>query len=178
MFKYIKFEKAENEFTTLEFRGDAEGVEVNHFDVDVVSIKGEVEADIDALIAQQPAEINCTEVTQDEFKALVAESAQMLRIYGMCSEFYENKMSVITSKYPQIEMNTWGIQLEQANKFLASGDESDAPFLKTLATAEGTTVDDFATAVVAKANEYSDFSATSLAKKRDLKRTLLEEIGL
>jgi len=80
MFKYVKFEKVETANTVLEFRGCDEVTKVNHFDVDVVSISSDVEADIDALVSSQVAEINCTEITQDEFKTLVSDSAQLNRI--------------------------------------------------------------------------------------------------
>ena len=79
MFKYIKFEKVETEFTVLEFRGQSEDVKVNYFDVDVVSLNGS-EADIDALVDAQADEINCVEITQIEFKELVSESTQLNRI--------------------------------------------------------------------------------------------------
>jgi len=80
MFKYVKFTKVETVDTVLEFRGGDEDVTVNHFDVDVVSISSENESAIDALIASQSSEINCVEITQDEFKSLVTNSAQLNRI--------------------------------------------------------------------------------------------------
>ena len=80
MFKYVKFTKVETVDTVLEFRGGSEDVKVNHFDVDVVSISSEDESAIDALIASQPAEINCKEINQAEFKSLVTNSAQLNRI--------------------------------------------------------------------------------------------------
>ena len=80
MFKYVKFTKVETVDTVLEFRGESEDVKVNHFDVDVVSISSEDESAIDALIASQPAEINCKEINQAEFKSLVTNSAQLNRI--------------------------------------------------------------------------------------------------
>ncbi len=178
MFKYIKFEKVKNEFTTLEFRGDAEGVEVFHFDVSVVSIKGDVEDDIDALIAQQPSEINCTEITQDEFKVLVSNSAQVNRIREVVTETYNKSMSSLLSKYPIVERETWQIQLNEAIKYKDSSDEDDAPFLKTLADEDGTSLDDFADAVIAKANAFRAFSASELAKKRTHQKEMFAKIGL
>jgi len=81
MFKYISFIKVKDEFTTHEFRGGDDKVEVNHFsNVDVVSIKADVEADIDALIASQEPSINCTEITQADFKSLVTNTSQINRI--------------------------------------------------------------------------------------------------
>ena len=78
MFKYIKFSKVKDEFTTHEFRGGDDTVEVYNFD-GVVSLRG-LKADIDALIASQETVINCTEITQADFKALVRDSSQLNRI--------------------------------------------------------------------------------------------------
>jgi len=80
MFKYVKFTKVETEHTVLEFRGDMEDVKVNNFDVDVVSIESDNEDSIDVLIASQSTEIGCALITKDEFKELVADSAQLKRI--------------------------------------------------------------------------------------------------
>jgi len=80
MFKYIKFTKVETADTVLEFRGGDEVVKVNYFDSDVVSINSEDADAIDTLIAKQADEINCTKITQDEFKTIVSESAQLQRI--------------------------------------------------------------------------------------------------
>jgi len=80
MFKYVKFEKVETEFTVLEFRGADDSVKVNHFDVDVVSLESESDTDIVALMNAQDERINCVEITQEAFKTLVADSAQLNRI--------------------------------------------------------------------------------------------------
>jgi hypothetical protein len=94
MFKYVKFTKVETEYTVLEFRGQNEDVKVNHFDVDVVSVEAENQADIDALIASQPDEINCEYITHDEFKALVANSMQLERIRDRVKEKIAKKYDV------------------------------------------------------------------------------------
>ena len=74
--KYISFQKVEAPFTTLEFRGDIEGVEVHNFDGNVVSLIGD-DALVEALVASQPKEIACTYISLDTFKSLVKESAQI-----------------------------------------------------------------------------------------------------
>lgn len=90
MFKYIKYTKAETEYTTLEFRGGDDTVKVNHFSdnetekVSIVSIESDSEDAIDALIASQAVE--CVEVTKDEFKTLVRNSAQLKRIRQIVKE--------------------------------------------------------------------------------------------
>ena len=182
MVKYIEYDKVETQYTTLEFRGGDSDVKVNYFTGDdvlanVVSILGD-EDKINALIEAQNKEINCREITKDEFKTLVQNSIQVKRVYERINEFYTKEMKSILEKYPLAERETWNIQLSEAKAYLQSKDESDAPFLKTLATAEGSTVEDFANAVVAKAEDYRALSAAALAKKRAFERELLGELGL
>jgi len=87
MFKYVKFTKVKDEFTTHEFRGGDESVKVNYFTgIDVVSIEADVEADIDALINKQSPEINCAVITQAKFRTLVQDSAQLNRIREVIAE--------------------------------------------------------------------------------------------
>ena len=98
MFKYVKFEKVETVDTVLEFRGGSEDVVVTYFTgenmiTNVVSIKSEGEDAINALIAQQPSEINCKEIEQDEFKTLVKESDQINRIRDMVKAEIAKKYS-------------------------------------------------------------------------------------
>ena len=176
MFKYIKYTKVETEYTTLEFRGGDDIVKVNHFDVDAVSIKSDNESAIDALITSQAVE--CIEVSKDEFKTLTAQSAQVLRVGDIVKESFDVDVKILTEKYPLAERETWKTQLDEANKFLASSDEADAPFLKILADADGGTVKDFANAVVANNSAFIVFSANALAKKRALKRELLSKFGI
>ena len=74
--KYVKFTEVEAPYTTLSFRGDAEGVEVHHFDGCVVSLIGE-DSLVEALVATQPDEIACTYISHDTFKSLVKDSSQI-----------------------------------------------------------------------------------------------------
>jgi len=94
MFKYVKFTKVKDEFTTHEFRGGDDKVEVNHFsNVDVVSIKG-LKVDIDALVASQEPSINCTEITQDDFKILVTNTSQINRIRQRVADKIAEKYTI------------------------------------------------------------------------------------
>ena len=98
MFKYVKFTKVETVDTVLEFRGGSEDVVVTYFTgenmiTNVVSIKSEDKDAINALIAQQPSEINCKEIEQDEFKTLVKESDQINRIRDMVKAKIAKKYS-------------------------------------------------------------------------------------
>ena len=95
MFKYVKYTKVETENTVLEFRGGDDIVTVNHFSsADVVSVESAKEADIDALVSEQLAEIKCTEITQAEFKTFVKESAQLNRIRDRVKEKIALKYSL------------------------------------------------------------------------------------
>ena len=93
MFKYIKFTKVKDEFTTHLFRSGNEDVKVNYFDVDVVSIKSDSEDKLNELIASQNPVINCIEITKDEFKELVTNSAQINRIRDEVKEKIASKYS-------------------------------------------------------------------------------------
>jgi len=180
MFKYVQYDKVQGQYTELTFIQKNESVKVNYFTangLNVVSLEG-VEADIDDLIAYQPVEINCRELTLDEFKAIAKNSDQYKRIKERVAEFYENKIQPLLIEYPLGERETWNTQLQQAKAYKASGDEADAPFLKVLADAEGNTVENFANAVIAKAEAYEVFVAEKLAEKRVYERQLMAEIGL
>ena len=86
MFKYVKFTKVEDEFTTHTFRGGDENVKVNHFDIDVVSLESEDEVAITETIISQDERINCEVITKEEFKDLVSDSAQINRIRSVVKE--------------------------------------------------------------------------------------------
>ena len=177
MFKYIKYNKVKTDTTVLEFRGANDKVEVNHFDVDVVSLSGE-EVDINTLIASQPSEINCIFITQEEFKSIVVNTTQFERIKKQVEIKFSNDVRQITALYPKEERETWSTQLYQAELFKTSGNEVDAPFLKILADAEGDTVLESADVVIAKASQYEMFMANALVDKRAFERELLNKIGL
>lgn len=94
MFKYVKFEKVTDDVTTYEFRGGNEDVKVNYFDVAVVSIESENEIAINELIASQAPQINCQEITKEEFKELVKDSGQLKRIRKIVKEKIALKYSI------------------------------------------------------------------------------------
>lgn len=94
MFVYVEFTKVTDEFTTYEFRGGSEDVKVNYFDVNVVSIEADNENTIYELITSQDERINCHEITKDEFKELVKNSAQIERIRTIIKERIASKYSI------------------------------------------------------------------------------------
>jgi len=93
MFKYVKFNKVETEYTVLQFNGNPvdEDIQVFQFDVSVVSIKCEDVAKIDALIASQDTRIDCKVIDKAEFKELASNSAQINRCRTMCKEHMAKK---------------------------------------------------------------------------------------
>jgi len=93
MFKYIKFEEVETEFTVLGFNSENEDVKVNHFDVNVVSLDGE-ESDIDSLVNTQDTRIICEEISHEEFKTLVNESTQLNKIRDVVKENIAKKYAL------------------------------------------------------------------------------------
>jgi len=94
MFKYVKFTRVETDNTVLEFRGGDEDVKVFHFDCDIVSISSEVQSKIDELIASQPTEINCTEMTKDEFRSAVADTRQLSCIRNLVASNIAKKYTL------------------------------------------------------------------------------------
>lgn len=94
MFKYVKFTKVQDEFTTHEFRGGDDLVKVNHFDIDVVSLESDDAEAIYELIISQDERINCQDITKDEFKELVKNSAQIERIRTIVKERIASKYSI------------------------------------------------------------------------------------
>ena len=181
MFKYVAFRKVPTEHTVLGFVGatdENKGITVNRFDVDVVSIESDDVAVIDDLIASQPSEIGCVEITLDEFKTAVENSAQVKRIYDVAAQKLSELLKAVKKKYPLEERETWAIQREEALKYQASSDEANAPFLKTLADAEGDTVANFATAVLEKNALFVEASAFALREKRRVQTELLAKIGV
>jgi len=184
MVKYVKYNKVETENTVLEFKGGSEDLVVTNFtgeeirDFSVVSISSESEDLIDELINNQPSEISCEVIDSDYFKEIAKKSEQFKRVKQRVAEKYKKDVEEITSKYPLEERETWGIQLKQANLYLESEDENDAPFLKTLADAEGATIKDFAISIIENANNYEQFVALKLSEKRTFENDLLGNLGL
>jgi len=181
MFKYVAFKKVPTEHTVLGFTGatdENKGIKVHRFSVDVVSIESDDETKIDELIASQSEEIGCTVITLDEFKTAVESSAQVKRIYDVSAQKLSSILEDVKNKYPLEERETWAIQKQEAVKYQTSGDEADAPFLKVLATANNDTVANFATAVLAKNELFTEASANALSEKRRVQAELLAELGI
>jgi hypothetical protein len=177
MVKYIKFKKVSDEFTTHEFRGGNEQVEVFLFDKPIASIKSDSEAAIDELIASQDVKIACQVISKEEFISLVKTTKQYERVCEIVKEKIAYLLKDIKTKYPEEERETWSTQLEEARKYKKTLNEDDAPFLKTLAENENDTVEAFANAVIQNNETFKALSASALSEKRKLKQQLLSEWG-
>ncbi|MBZ7976706.1 MULTISPECIES: hypothetical protein [unclassified Campylobacter] len=105
------------------------------------------------------------------------------------NEFKEKKLSEIETSFknamsnldktPDEERLTFERQEREAREYLASNDESKAPFLKALATSREVPLNDLAQKVVAKANLYANASATLIGKRQkcldELKKATTKE---
>lgn len=91
---------------------------------------------------------------------------------------FKNAMSSL-DKTPDEERLTFERQEREAKEYIASNDESKAPFLKALATSREVDLNDLAQKVVAKANLYANASATLIGKRQkaldEIKKTTTKE---
>lgn len=178
MFKYVRFEEVQTEFTKLSFNQKNEDVKVFRFDKPIAALQADDENLINDLISYQDRRINCEIITVDEFKALVEMTTQYARICEVAETRLNSLMENIEKNYPAKERETWAVQKEEALKFLESKNESVAPFLKVLADAENDTIENFANAVLAKNEAFTILSANALREKRAVKTALLNEWGI
>jgi hypothetical protein len=177
MFKYIRYEESQDEFTKLTFVQKNEDVKVITFDKPIAALEADDESVIDELISYQDKSINCEVIDYDEFKALAETTAQYSRVLEVVEDSLNKSMEFIENKYPAKERETWNIQKDEAIKYLETKKEADAPFLKVLADAEDDTLESFATAVVQKNQAVTMMSANAIKEKRLLKRELLFDLG-
>ncbi len=177
MFKYVRFIEVETEFTKLSFVQKNEEVKVIRFDKPFAALSAETENLIDDLIIFQDKRIKCEVITIDEFKALVETTAQYLRVLELSEQKLEKNMESIKRKYPESERESWGLQKDEAKKYLETKNDADAPFLKILADAENDSVESFAIAVLAKNEAFTIMSANAISDKRLYQVELLKELG-
>ena len=78
---------------------------------------------------------------------------------------FKNAMSNL-DKTPDEERLTFERQEREAREFLASLDESKAPFLKALALSREVPLNDLAQKVLLKADKYAEISATLIGKRQ------------
>ena len=176
MFKYVRFNKVEDAYTTHSFLELNHSCTVHRFDVDVVSIAFAEMTSFTTLLEYQDPVINATEITKDEFLSLVSETSQVIRIYDRANRQYKADMESVTLKYSQEERDTWPSQVAEAQAFLNNG--TTGVMLSLLAQGDGVSVPEYAEFILAKAIDFSSFSAVKLAQKRAFIAKMKAEIGL
>lgn len=177
MFKYVRFEEVQDEYSKVTFLQKNEDVKVNFFDKPIVSIEADDENLIDELISFQDERINCIEITKDEFRQIFKLTSQYQRILDVSAEVLDKATEPIKKEYPLEERESFFLQIDEAQKFIASNDETVAPYLKGLAEDEGDTVENFADSVIAKNEVYKVLHQTALSEKRRVKRELMSVVG-
>jgi hypothetical protein len=178
MFKYIKFNEVQAEFTKLSFVQKNEEVKAIRFDKPIAALIADSEEQINELIAYQNPLIECELITYDEFKALVEMTSQYQRSIDVSNEVLVNAMKPIKAKYTQEEIDSWSKQVAEATKFAETKNAADAPRLTELALAENSTTEDFANAVLAKDEAFGIMHNQALIAMRAKRRELLMELGL
>lgn len=109
-------------------------------------------------------------IANADYLALVKTKCENVEIIKKALELeiesvFKNAMSNL-DKTPDEERLTFERQEREAREYLASNDESKAPFLKALATSREVDLNDLAQKVVAKADKYAEISAVLIGKRQ------------
>lgn len=109
-------------------------------------------------------------IANDDYLALVKTKCENVEIIKKALELeiesaFKTAMSSL-DKTPDEERLTFERQEREAREYLASNDESKAPFLKALAISREVPLNDLAQKVVTKANKYAEISATLIGKRQ------------
>lgn len=178
MFKYIKFNEIQTEYTKLTFVQRNEDVRVITFDKPIVALESDNESAIDELIAFQDVSIECAEITADEFAEIAKLTTQYQRAIDVSNEVLIDAMKPIKAKYTQEEIDSWSKQKAEADKFMETKNPADAPRLTELALAEGGTTEDFVSAVLIKDEIFSAMHNRAMIDMRAKRRELLLKLGM
>ena len=165
MVKYVSFEKVKTEFTVLEFRGGDETIKVKYYDVPVVSIEADNEADILALIAQQPVEIKCTEITRTDFVALTKDTTQTKRALIQINDVFENSVNALIDGIPTNERLSWEKQEAEARAYTADTTTA-TPLIDSLAAARGIDKAYLVSKIIEKADLFSAAVGTLIGERQ------------
>ncbi|MFA6692027.1 MAG: hypothetical protein WCR98_08625 [Saccharofermentanales bacterium] len=177
MFKYAKYTPITDEYTTHIFLDAGEDTKINRFDVPYVSIECNTQADFDSLMSIQSTVINATEITQAEFAEAVKESAQVKRMYDVANEQYVKECESIKSKYTQEEIDTWPVQMAEAEAVKA-GTATLTPYLDALAADDGITLTAAADKILSLRDENAAKTTAALGRKWQKLKELKAEVGL
>ena len=171
MTKYYQFVPTQTAHTTLRFiNTGAHTLMVKEFDTQVVMIDGDP-IEIDALIAEQPVEINLTEIDFNSFYALASKSSQAQFEIGNLETKFKADVQEITGQVAIDEVVSWDKQEQRAREFLLDVTQP-APQLQSLADSRGfgETAEALALKIITNADAYeiaymSLFGAHHAAKK-------------
>ncbi|DAB40296.1 MAG TPA: hypothetical protein CFH81_08865 [Sulfurovum sp. UBA12169] len=177
MFKYVRYVPFADEFTTHEFLEKNEKCKIHRFDVPYVSVECGTEADFAALIVYQNPLIEATEILKEEFAEAVRESLQVKRMYDIANEQFVKECVVISEKYTQEEVSTWGIQVAEAEAIKANTAVA-TPFLDALAQEDNITIEQAADKILSLRDQQSAYTAAALARKWQVLAELKAEVGL
>lgn len=177
MFKYVKYVPFTDEHTTHEFLEKDERCTLHRFDVPYVSIECDSEEGFMELMAYQNASIEATEITQAEFADMVQHSTQVKRMYDVANEQYVKECAAIKSKYTQEEIDTWNIQIAEAEA-VKKKLTAPTPFLDALAEDESITLDAAADKILYLRDQNATYTAAALARKWQKLKELKAEVGL
>lgn len=173
MFKYVIYTKVETEHTVLEFRGGNDTIKLKHYDVPVVSIEADNEAEIDDLIAQQSIEIKCAVLTKNAFVALVKNTKQFQRELYHINEEFDNSVNTLIDGIPTNERLSWDKQETEARNYLIDK-SSVTPLIDSLLTARGVEKDYLVSKIIEKADLYASSVGVLVGKRQKQEDELLK----
>ena len=108
-----------------------------------------------------------------------AKSAKLSAINTAC----DGILNTAVNTYPQTEVLTFDQQAAEADKYLSTGDEADAPLLAALAAGRGITLDELVQRVKAKTTAFTALSGSIIGQRQALEDRLdacetVEEVQL
>ena len=108
-----------------------------------------------------------------------AKTTKLSEINAACDEI----LNTAVNTYPQTEVLTFDQQATEADKYLSTGDEADAPLLAALAAGRGITLDELVQRVKAKTTAFTALSGSIIGQRQALEDQLdacetVEEVRL
>lgn len=97
-----------------------------------------------------------------------AKSAKLSEINAACDEI----LNTAVNTYPQTEVLTFDQQATEADKYLSTGNEADAPLLAALAAGRGITLDELVQRVKAKTTAFTALSGSIIGQRQALEDRL------
>ena len=136
--------------------------------IDMRKLENGIEVSEETYIKIMQNQVNFYENGEFIYKAEIVELSfdelKELKLNEIETSF-KNAMNNL-DKTPDEERLTFERQEREARVYLASNDESKAPFLKALALSREVPLNELAQKVVAKADKYAEISATLIGKRQ------------